>query len=102
LTIKINLITSTILGLRFIVPIYPISTTQPPTNEISIASYASKSDSEYRPSPLEIKINNTVEWTNKDFGTHTVTESHGLFVSEYLRPDQTFEYTFNSPGTFVS
>lgn len=42
----------------------------------------------------------TVIWINKDFGIHTVTENQGLFGSEDLRPDQTFEYTFENGGTY--
>ncbi len=70
-------------------------------NEISIVSDASKQDDKaYEPSPLTIKKGDTVKWTNKDFGIHTITENNGLFSSEELRPDQIFEYTFSSTGTF--
>ena len=41
-----------------------------------------------------------VTWTNRDFGIHTVTENHELLSSKDLRPNQTFEYTFDSAGTF--
>jgi plastocyanin len=71
------------------------------SKEISIVSEASKlGDDIYQPNTSTIKLGDTIVWTNKDFGTHTVTENQGLFGSEYLQPDQTFEYTFNSAVTF--
>ena len=48
-----------------------------------------------------INQGNTVTWTNKDSGIHTVTEDQDLLSSKDLRPAQTFDNTFDSAGTFV-
>jgi|SRR5208337_766028 len=47
-----------------------------------------------------IGINNTVIWTNNDNVPHTVTSTSGAFDSGNMAPDQTFTYTFTSPGTY--
>ena len=89
-----------ILALIFIVPLLPSASSQS-NNEISIVSGASELDNNaLDPNPVTINQGKTVIWTNKDFGIHTVTEDQGLFSSKDLRPDQTFEYTFDSAGTF--
>lgn len=88
-----------LLALTLAIPIIPNAYTQS-TNEIFIVSDESESEDRYQPSPSTVKVGDTVVWVNKDFGTHTVTENNGLFSSEYLRPDETFRYTFNSSGTF--
>lgn len=41
-----------------------------------------------------------VMWTNQDFGIHPGTKDQGLFGFENLRPDQIFEYTFETIGTY--
>ena len=70
-------------------------------NKVAIVSDASKmGDKAYVPNPLTIKQGDTVKWINKDFGLHAVTENNGLFGSDDLRPDQTFEHSFVSSGTF--
>jgi plastocyanin len=45
-------------------------------------------------------VGSTVIWTNDDFGIHTVTDNNGAFESDSLRPDDTFEYTFDNVGTY--
>jgi plastocyanin len=47
-----------------------------------------------------IGVNNTVIWTNNDNMPHTVTSTSGAFHSGNMAPDQTFTYTFTSPGTY--
>lgn len=47
-----------------------------------------------------IGVNNTVEWTNNDQATHTVTEVNGTFDSGDIAPGQTFTYNFTTPGVF--
>jgi plastocyanin len=67
----------------------------------SIVSEASKlNDKAFQPNPITIKQGDTVVWTNNDFGTHTVTEKKATFNSGYMRPNQTFEFTFNKSGIF--
>ncbi len=47
-----------------------------------------------------IGVNNTVEWTNYDQVTHTVTDDNGTFNSGNLNGGQTWSYTFTTPGTY--
>ena len=69
--------------------------------EILIGPDASKNgDDVYNPANIAVNKSDKVIWINKDFGIHTVTENQGLFGSEDLRPDQTFEYTFENAGTY--
>ena len=54
----------------------------------------------YNPDNLTISKGDKVVWINKDFGTYTITGNKGLFSSENLRPDKTFEYSFEKSGTY--
>ncbi|MDQ4073796.1 MAG: cupredoxin domain-containing protein [Thermoproteota archaeon] len=86
--------------LAFVISIFPSAYGQQ-INEVSIVSDASKlNDKAYEPNPLTINQGDTIKWTNKNFGIYTVTENKGLFGSEDLRPNQTFEHTFDSRGIF--
>ncbi|MDN5847825.1 MAG: cupredoxin domain-containing protein [Candidatus Nitrosocosmicus sp.] len=88
------------LALTITISIIPSAYAQS-NNEISIVSDTSTlADKAYDPNPLTINQDDTVTWTNKDFGIHTVTENQELFGSEDLRPDQTFDHTFDSSGTY--
>lgn len=53
----------------------------------------------YNPSSLTITVGETVTWTNNDNVDHTVT-SEGVFDSGLLSSGDTFEYTFDEPGTY--
>jgi len=69
--------------------------------EILIGPDQSKDgDDVYNPNNITITTGDKVTWINKDFGIHAVTENQGLFGSEDLRPDQTFEYEFEDIGTY--
>jgi plastocyanin len=69
--------------------------------EIVIGPDSSKDgDDVYNPTEITVNLGAKVIWINKDFGIHTVTENQGLFGSKDLRPDQTFEYTFENAGTY--
>ena len=93
-------VTLMMLVLTFSLSIIPSAYVQS-NNDISIVSDASTlADKSYDPNPLTINQGDTVTWTNKDFGIHTVTENQELFGSDDLRPDQTFDHTFDSAGTY--
>jgi plastocyanin len=69
--------------------------------EIVIGPDPSKDgDDVYNPNNITINKGDKIMWVNKDFGIHTVTDNQGLFGSKDLRPDQTFEYTFDDAGTY--
>ena len=67
----------------------------------------------YKPERLEVKAGTSVTWSQRDPGAHTVTsgtvEQGGagvtpapdeLFDSGSLSTDDTFEHTFEDPGTY--
>jgi len=56
--------------------------------------------SAYGPSQLDVLPGQTVLWSNVSSRTHTVTSDTGLFDSDDIRPDQSFTFTFNRPGTY--
>lgn len=79
------------------------------TVSVSIVSGASTlTDTAFQPNPVNIKVGDTVTWTNDDNTIHTVIEGNpstgedveGGFASDILGPGVTFEYTFNQTGTF--
>ena len=82
---------STSVSDNFFITIYA----QLVVKEILIGPDQSKGgDDNYKPDNIAINRGDKIMWINKDFGIHTVTENQGLFSSENLRPDETFEYTF--------
>ena len=64
------------------------------------SSEEKEKDDIYNPKDISINKGDKVMWINNDFGVHTVTENQGLFSSKDLRPDQTFEYTFEAAGIY--
>ncbi|HZA69644.1 MAG TPA: hypothetical protein VE548_08075 [Nitrososphaeraceae archaeon] len=54
------------------------SAQDPKTIQISIVSDAARlTDTAYQPNPINIKVGDTLEWTNDDTSPHTVTEKNG-------------------------
>ena len=47
-----------------------------------------------------IGVNSTVEWTNNDTATHTVTANGGSFDSGPMSSGGTFAYEFTTPGVY--
>lgn len=54
----------------------------------------------YNPQQLTVKVGTAVTWTNRDDIPHTVTSKTGVFRSKALDTDDTFSFTFATPGTF--
>src|SRR5688572_5152308 len=54
------------------------------------------------PSPVNIKVGDTVVWTNVDTQDHQVvrTQSPEQFASPVLKPGDTFAHTFQQAGKF--
>lgn len=78
------------------------------TISVSIVPGASTlTDTAFQPNPVNVKVGDTVRWTNNDNIIHTVIEGNpatggeveGGFASEILGPGVTFEHTFNQTGT---
>ncbi len=57
-------------------------------------------DSRYLPPTLTVPVGSTVRWTNRDEETHTVTSTTGRFGSPGLDLDETYTYTFTTPGMY--
>lgn len=67
------------------------------TNVVDISDYS------YEPQTITIKRGATVTWTNRDRVAHTVTsqsEAPETFTSELFSQGETYEYTFNTSGTY--
>jgi glucose/arabinose dehydrogenase/plastocyanin len=76
------------------------------TMDVSIVPDSSSlTDDAYQPNPVQISIGDTVTWTNDDSQPHTVTSSQngqpdGLFDSNVMTTQQTFEHTFTEAGEY--
>jgi plastocyanin len=70
---------------------------QPATNVVKV----NIKDFTFDPAVVSIQVGTTVQWTNNDSMTHTVTSDAGLFDSGNLSTDDTFSFTFDEPGTFT-
>jgi plastocyanin len=55
----------------------------------------------YQPAELTVEDGQTVVWTNRGFGPHTVTALGGEFDSGRLNLGESFKVTFTTPGTFA-
>jgi plastocyanin len=54
----------------------------------------------FAPQDVVVVTNTTVTWTNTDAVAHTVTWDDRSVDSGLIEPGQTFEYTFDTPGTY--
>jgi plastocyanin len=52
------------------------------------------------PQTITIPVGTAVRWTNRDSAIHTVTSLTGLFNSGSLSQNQTFIFTFTTPGVY--
>ncbi len=55
----------------------------------------------FSPSTITVSVGTTVVWTNQDPIGHTVTSDSGAFDSGTLGQEQSFQFTFNTAGTFA-
>ena len=77
--------------------------------KVSILEEASEmGDQAYDPNPVNVKVGDTVTWTNDDSQIHTVTSGTDSsdpnmgkeLDSSMLSQDQTFSHKFNTAGEF--
>ncbi|WP_448702707.1 cupredoxin domain-containing protein [Mucilaginibacter sp. AW1-3] len=52
------------------------------------------------PDTIRIKVGQSVTWKNMDTAPHTATALNGAFGSADLSTNQTFQFIFNTAGTF--
>jgi plastocyanin len=55
----------------------------------------------FNPQDVTVPVNTTVTWTNPDSVAHTVTWDDRSVDSGLFDPGQTFQYTFDTPGTYT-
>ena len=67
---------------------------QTQTSEIKIDNFS------FTPATLTVHAGVKVTWVNKDDVPHTVASKDKQFKSPALDTDQSFSYTFASPGTY--
>jgi plastocyanin len=85
--------------------------------DVSIVPNASTlGDKAFSPNPVEVKVGGGVTWSNDDSQIHTVTSGispaavpagsnetsgpDGVFDSGILSPGATFDFVFDTPGTY--
>ena len=54
----------------------------------------------FNPADLNVKVGDTVIWTNDDSVSHTVESTDGSFKSDELSKGDTFKFTFAKAGKF--
>jgi amicyanin len=54
----------------------------------------------FEPEKLTIKAGTTVTWTNRDDIPHTVASKDRLFKSKVMDTDETYSFTFTTPGEY--
>ena len=69
--------------------------TSTPAATVSIENFA------FSPATVNIKVGQSVTWTNKDTAPHTATDLAGAFDSGSLATSQTFNFKFNTAGTYT-
>jgi plastocyanin len=55
----------------------------------------------YQPAELIVEAGQTVTWTNRGFGPHTVTAAGGEFDSGRINAGESFKVTFTTLGAFA-
>ena len=54
----------------------------------------------FSPQQITVKIGDTVIWTNRDDIPHTATSTTKSFGSKVLDTNESFSFTFATPGSF--
>jgi plastocyanin len=75
----------------------PPTTTTPPANPSGVMIH----NFSFSPRSITIAKGTTVTWTNMDTAQHTVTSDSKVFDSGFLNPGGTFQFTFDTPGTYT-
>jgi plastocyanin len=64
------------------------------TNSVTMSNFT------FSPATLTVAAGTVVIWTNQDSVTHTVQSDTGVFESGNIAPNATFQYKFDTPGSF--
>jgi plastocyanin/uncharacterized membrane protein YozB (DUF420 family) len=79
-------------------PEAPAATQAAPAASGSVA--VTMQDYAFNPDAITIKVGTTITWTNHDSEGHTVTSDDGRIDSGNIDTNQTYSYTFDTPGTY--
>jgi plastocyanin len=55
----------------------------------------------FSPERLTVKVGTTVTWTNHDDIPHTVAAKDRTFKSKVMDTDESFSFTFSTPGEYT-
>lgn len=72
-----------------------VEPSEPVTYVVEIEGFA------FAPDVLEIRVGDSITFTNRDSPRHTATEENGLFDTGMLGQDESETITFNEAGTFA-
>jgi plastocyanin len=90
-----NVLTSALLGaLTAIVMSAALLTAHAQAAAVGIDNFT------FNPERITVKAGTTVTWTNKDDIPHTVTASGHAFRSKALDTDDSYAFTFTTPGIY--
>ena len=67
----------------------------------SLSPQVSLEGFQFSPATLTVSAGTTVTWTNNEGVQHTVTADDDSFGSDALPEGGTFEFTFDTPGTYA-
>jgi plastocyanin len=73
---------------------FPVISAQAPDGKVEIDNFA------FSPGRITVKTGTTVTWLNADDTPHTVASSSKLFKSKALDTDDSFSFTFTTPGVY--
>ena len=55
----------------------------------------------FEPERLTVTVSTTVTWTNRDDIPHTVASKDRLFKSKVMDTDESYSFTFTTPGEYT-
>ncbi|HEY7243897.1 MAG TPA: cupredoxin family copper-binding protein [Xanthobacteraceae bacterium] len=73
---------------------FPVISAQPSDSKVEIDNFT------FAPGRVTVKAGTTVTWLNADDIPHTVTSASRQFRSKALDTDDSFSFTFTTPGVY--
>ncbi len=94
-TLALVLSTSLVLTMATLfLRVEPIAAQATTPTQVNIQNFA------FQPGDINIPVGTIVHWTNLDTVPHTVTSDTGVWSSPTLAQNQSYEFTFTTPGTY--
>ncbi len=105
-TARAAVMASALLGLLVGTVCAPAAQPNPPNQPVQNATttpgpQVTIENFQFTPATLTVPVATTVTWISRDDEPHTVTSSEGVFTSPGLDADETYSYTFSTPGTYT-